>query len=59
MRVDYELHFLIRERSKIDCQPGATDPQATLITGFCEDCGNYSTNLRNVRGNWLCEECRF
>jgi signal-transduction protein with cAMP-binding, CBS, and nucleotidyltransferase domain len=58
MRVDSELHFLIREHSKIDCRPSATDPQAILITGFCEDCGNYSRDLGNVSGTWLCEECR-
>jgi CBS domain-containing protein len=57
MRVDSELHFLIRERSKIECRPSATDPHAIVLTGFCEDCGNYSTNLRNVSGTWLCDEC--
>jgi signal-transduction protein with cAMP-binding, CBS, and nucleotidyltransferase domain len=58
LRVDSELHFLIRERSKIDCRPSATDPRAIDLTGFCEDCGNYSSDLGNVSGNWLCEECR-
>jgi CBS domain-containing protein len=58
LRVDAALHFLIRERSHIDCQPSATDPQAIVVTGFCEDCGNYARDLRNVSGTWLCDECR-
>jgi CBS domain-containing protein len=58
LRVDATLHFLIRERSQIDCQPSATDPQAIVVTGYCEDCGNYTRDLRNVSGTWLCDECR-
>ena len=28
------------------------------ITGICDDCGNYSEELRSSRGKWLCEDCR-
>jgi len=27
-------------------------------SGICENCGNYSTDLRNVNGQWLDEDCR-
>lgn len=26
--------------------------------GQCESCGNYSDDLEEVEGQWLCEECR-
>jgi len=27
-------------------------------SGICENCGNYSADLRNVQGQWLDEDCR-
>lgn len=59
VRVDPELHFLIREKSKLEAQfPSPTEPQEITFSGFCQDCGNYLDDLRNVNGRWLCEECR-
>jgi CBS domain-containing protein len=57
IRVAPELHFLIRERSKLEVQLIPTKPHEMTFAGFCEDCGNYSNDLRNVSGEWLCEEC--
>jgi signal-transduction protein with cAMP-binding, CBS, and nucleotidyltransferase domain len=59
IRVEPELHFLIRERSRLGL--GRVRPlglETPLISGICEDCRNYSPDLRNVDGKWLCEECR-
>ncbi len=28
------------------------------ISGMCEECDQYSENLRSVNGRWLCRECR-
>jgi len=28
------------------------------ISGMCEDCDEYSDDLRNTAGRWLCRECR-
>jgi signal-transduction protein with cAMP-binding, CBS, and nucleotidyltransferase domain len=58
VRIAPELHFLIRERSKLDVQVHPTEPQAVIFAGFCEECRNYGDNLSNVNGKWLCEECR-
>jgi CBS domain-containing protein len=27
-------------------------------SGICDSCDNYSDDLRNVNGQWLCETCR-
>jgi len=55
--VDPELHFVIREKSKLEPQFRARAHEVTF-SGYCQDCENYSDDLRNVSGRWLCEECR-
>jgi len=57
IRVDSELHFLIRERSKLDARMTPNQPQELNLAGFCEECGNYSSRLRKVDGRWLDEDC--
>jgi CBS domain-containing protein len=58
VRVDSELHFLIRERSKLEARMNPKEPQEVTLAGFCEECGNYSARLRKVDGQWLDEDCR-
>jgi len=55
--VDPELHFVIREKSKLEPQFRARAREVTF-SGYCQDCENYSDDLRNISGRWLCEECR-
>jgi signal-transduction protein with cAMP-binding, CBS, and nucleotidyltransferase domain len=57
VRVTPELHFLIRERSKLEGLT-PTVPQEVVLAGYCEICENYSSQLRNVDSRWLCEDCR-
>jgi ribosomal protein L37AE/L43A len=28
------------------------------ISGMCEECDDYSDDLRNVVGRWVCKQCR-
>ena len=58
IRVDSELHFLIRERSKLEAKMTPNEPQAVTLAGFCEECGNYSARLKKTDGQWLDEDCR-
>jgi CBS domain-containing protein len=58
IRVDPELHFLIRERSKLEARMSQNEPKLVTLAGFCEECGNYSPRLRKVDGQWLDEDCR-
>lgn len=59
VRVEPELHFLIRERSRLGIgRVSPLEPRQSLIEGYCEECKNYSENLKNVSGRWLCEDCR-
>jgi signal-transduction protein with cAMP-binding, CBS, and nucleotidyltransferase domain len=58
IRVDSQLHFLIRERSKLEGRMTPNEPGRVILAGFCEECGNYSARLRKVDGRWLDEDCR-
>jgi signal-transduction protein with cAMP-binding, CBS, and nucleotidyltransferase domain len=58
IRVAPEHHFLIRERSRLETLQNVVEPEIIRLVGFCEECKNYATDLRNVNGKWLCEECR-
>ena len=29
-----------------------------FTSGICESCGNYSPDLQNKDGDWVCEDCR-
>jgi len=57
VRVTPELHFLIRERSRLEAALSSTVPREMTLAGFCEECENHSAQLRNVNGRWLCEDC--
>lgn len=57
IRVDPEIHFLIRERSKLNARMVPNEPQRVTLAGYCEECGNYSARLRKSNGRWLDEDC--
>jgi len=41
IRIDPEMHFLIRERSKLNARMVPNEPQRVTLGRFCEECGNY------------------
>jgi len=57
-----ELIEIIQERTRIE---GAGGPEATEtveeapLYGYCDRCGVYSENLKDVDGQNLCEDCRI
>jgi CBS domain-containing protein len=58
VRVAPELHFLIREHCRLEVRrPSVVENGELGFAGFCEECGNYSEDLKNVNGRWFCEEC--
>ena len=58
IRVEPDLHFLIRERARLEASFPPIERQQPSFSGECEECHNFSENLKNVNGRWLCEECR-
>ena len=46
---------IVRERSKI--QSGDRSSGSSVV-GYCDRCEMYTSNLRSVDGEFLCEDCR-
>ncbi len=55
LRVMPALIEIVRERSRIH---GGDAPAGPSLVGYCDRCGMYCTNLRNIDGEFLCEDCR-
>src|SRR3972149_7440878 len=57
-----ELIEIIQERTRIE---GAGGPEASEgveeapLSGYCDRCGVYSENLKDVNGQSLCDDCRI
>lgn len=57
-----ELIEIIQERSRIEGAEGseeAEEAEEAPLTGYCDRCGVYSENLKDVNGQNLCEDCRI
>lgn len=46
---------IIEEEREMD---SPADPRAETVSGACEECENFSENLKEDNGLLLCEECR-
>jgi CBS domain-containing protein len=57
-----ELIEIIQERNRIESadRPEETEEvEETPLSGYCDRCGVYSDNLKDVNGQNLCEDCRI
>lgn len=54
--VSPELIEILSERLKAKAEAVARPDQT--ISGLCERCGEYSDDLRNANGRWVCSDCR-
>jgi CBS domain-containing protein len=56
-----ELIELIQERSRIESAVEAeeTEEEEAPLSGYCDRCGVFSENLKDVNGQNLCEDCRI
>jgi len=55
-----ELIEIIQEKARIANEGGAERVmERPLLAGYCDNCGQWSNNLREVEGNFLCEECQI
>lgn len=43
---------------KLRARVGMVARPRQTISGICENCGNYSDELKNMGGKWFCEDCR-
>ena len=57
LAVTPELIEIMQERARIEEAEGPMENPPSA--GYCDNCGNWSDNLEEVEGNFLCEECRL
>lgn len=55
IRVMPAIIEIVRERSKIQSGDRSSGPS---VVGYCDRCEMYTSNLRSVDGEFLCEDCR-
>jgi len=55
-----ELLETIQENALIEGENRAEEAteEATPLAGYCDHCGGWSENLKEVDGEFLCEDCR-
>jgi CBS domain-containing protein len=56
-----ELIEIIQERTRIEdaAQAQEIEDEETSLSGYCDSCGVFSENLKDVDGQNLCEDCRI
>ncbi|KYH39609.1 MAG: hypothetical protein AYL33_007820 [Candidatus Bathyarchaeota archaeon B63] len=58
LAVTPELIEIIQEKARIENQNIIEEAEKSSSTGYCDNCGEWSDDLREVEGSFLCEECR-
>jgi CBS domain-containing protein len=57
-----ELIEIIQERNRIEgtgTSEEAEEVEEAPLSGYCDRCGIYSEDLKDVNGQYLCEDCRI
>jgi hypothetical protein len=55
LSVTPELIEIIQEKAKISASEEAAE--TFPLAGYCDNCGAWSDNLKEVDGTYLCEDC--
>ena len=58
LAVTPELIEIIQEKARIENQNVMEEAEEFSSAGYCDNCGEWSDDLREVEGSFLCEECR-
>lgn len=59
LAVTPELIEMIQERARIEREATVREvPEYPPLAGYCDRCGRWSDALKEVEGNFLCEECQ-
>jgi CBS domain-containing protein len=57
-----ELIEIIQERTQIEGAGGSDEREKieeAPLSGYCDRCGVYNENLKDINGQYLCEDCRI
>ena len=58
LAVTPELIEIIQEKARIESENTAEETKNLSSAGYCDNCGGWSEDLREVEGSFLCEDCR-
>ena len=60
LSVTPELIEIIQERARIEKEPLPEEeaPEPRPMDGYCDQCGRWSHDLKEIEGRLLCEECQ-
>ena len=59
LNITPELIEIMQEKARIESGTAAEEiSEPSPLTGYCDQCGQWSDALEEVEGNFLCEECR-
>lgn len=58
LAVTPELLEIIREKASIEGGTALETPEYAPLAGYCDRCGAWSDDLREVEGQFLCEDCQ-
>jgi len=53
-----ELLETIQEKARIESGNMEETEESTPMAGYCDRCGQWSNRLKEVEGEFLCEDCR-
>ncbi len=59
LAVTPELIEIIQEKARIESQSSSEEAETAPLAGYCDRCGAWSDDLREVEGQFLCEDCRI
>ena len=59
LAVTPELIEIIQEKARIESQSSGGEAETAPLAGYCDRCGAWSDDLREVEGQFLCEDCRI
>lgn len=61
LAVTPELIEIIQERAKLEKEPAPEEeePAPQSFEGYCDHCGRWSDDIKEIDGRLLCEECQI
>jgi len=52
-----ELIETIQEKARLETA-SSEEKEETPLSGYCDRCSSYSENLKDINGQYLCDDCR-
>jgi signal-transduction protein with cAMP-binding, CBS, and nucleotidyltransferase domain len=59
LAVTPELIEIIQEKARLENQKIIEESESLKSAGYCDNCRTWSDSLKEIEGNFLCEECQI